>query len=156
METYAYILRRVAERIGCPSVQSIAKQPGVQAVYRITLYYPDGRACDTVATLVRSGLEEASLETVYSGRFGNQPLLRRLDVASYTAFTQVLTPSLFDKLPDQPDIPAYGVDLCLIERGAGSFVKGIIFSPQRANLPPYSTLVEVVRAYLPEALREIK
>ena len=41
MEAYAAILRRIAERVGFPPVQYIATQPGVRAVYRVTMHYPD-------------------------------------------------------------------------------------------------------------------
>ena len=156
MEAYAAILRRIAERVGFPSVQRTATQPGVRAVYRVTMHYPDGRASDAVTTLVRFDVAGVMLATVYQGRFKNQPLTRQIDLTDYETFLQEFRLVQFDNLSDQTNIPLYGADLCLIERGAGGFVKGVIVSPQTADQPPYSTLLDVVREHLSEAFREIK
>jgi hypothetical protein len=114
------------------------------------------RASDAVTTLVRSGVADVVLATVYQGRFNNKPLARQINLADYEAFVRDFGPAQFDKLPDQPNIPLFGADLCLIERGAGGFVKGVIISPQTATQPPYSTLLDVVRTHLSEAFRGIK
>lgn len=154
MEGYAHILRNIAEQLGCPPVKHVAARPGIQAVYRVTVHYPDMRASDAVATLVHTRAQDAVLETLYRGRFNNRPLKRQLDMRDYQAFSRILTPALFDRLPDQPDILFYGADLWLIERGAGSFVKGVIVAPKTAS-EVYSRLLDAIRTYLPEAIREI-
>ena len=157
METYAAILRGIARQLGCLPVVEEVNRPGVRAVYRVTVHYPDGRARDAVTTVLRMGGGDVALaQTVYRDWFQQKPLRRRMSLADYDVLTQAFQPSQFDRLPDQPNIPLYGVDLCLVERGAGSFVKGVIISPQRAEQPPYSTLLDLVRAYLPEAFREIE
>jgi hypothetical protein len=155
MEGYAHILRRIAEQLGCPPVKDIAAKPGIKAVYRVTVHYPDMHASDTVATLVHTGTGSAVLETLYRGHFNNRPLRRHLDMSDYQAFSRIFTPILFDRLSDQPGILFYGATLWLIERGAGSFAKGVIIAPQTAT-EVYSKLLDAVHAYLPEAVREIK
>lgn len=155
MERYAHILRGIAEQLSCLRVKDVAANPGVQAVYRVTIHYPDMRASDTVATLVYTSARKADLETCYRGHFNHKPLRRQLDVADYQAFSQQFAPGLFDRLPDQPDILFYGADLWLIERGAGNFVKSVIIAPQTAT-DSYGKLLGAVRTYLPEAVREIK
>jgi hypothetical protein len=154
MEAYAHILRSIAEQLGCPPVKQVAAMPGIQAVYRVTVHYPDMRASDAVATLVHTRTQDTVLETIYRGRFNNRPLRRQLDRSDYETFSRILTPTLFDRLPDQSDILFYGADLWLIERGAGSFVKGVIVAPQTAT-SVYSRILDAVRTYLPEAIREI-
>ena len=155
MEGYAHILRGIAEQLDCPPVKDIAAKPGMQAVYRVTVHYPDMRASDAVATLVYAGARNAVLETRYRGHFNNKPLRRHLGTPDYLAFSRAFTPTLFDRLPDQSDILFYGADLWLIERGAGSFVKGVIIAPQTAT-GAYAKLLDAVRTHLPEAVREIK
>ena len=152
---YAHILQRIAEQVGCPPLKQVAARPGTRAVYRVTTHFPDMRAGDVVATLVYSGGREATLSTVYQGRFNHKPLTRQLDSASYEVIAQTFRPALFDRLTDQPNIAFYSVSLCLLERGAGSFVKGVIASPSAAT-GVYAQLLDIVRVYLPEALREIK
>lgn len=152
---YAHILQQVAEQVGCLPLKQVAARPGTRAVYRVTTHYPDMRASDVVATLVYSGGREATLSTVYQGRFNHKPLTRQLDLTSYEAIAQAFRPALFDRLTDQPDIAFYSVSLCLLERSAGSFMKGVIVSPS-ASTGVYAHLLDVVRVYLPEALREIK
>ena len=155
MQNYIHTIKEIAEKVGCQSVRKIAAHTGVLAVYRITVYYLDMRAADSVATLARHSGNVATLETIYRGHFGNKPLVRQMDLSDYDLFAQAFRPSIFDTLPDQPDIPSYGVALCLIERGAGSFSKGIITTTQTTT-EKYTELLDTIRNYMPEALREIK
>ena len=154
MERYTYLLREIAERIGLGSVKQIAAQPGIRTVYRITLYYPDRRASDTVATLIQLSLTDVVLQVVYLGYFDNNPLIRQLTTHDYEALASVFSKLSFDRLLDQSDMPSYGADLCLVERAAGGFVKGVLFAPQHAS-GVYINLLETLRSYLPEALREV-
>jgi len=152
---YAHILQRIAEQVGCPPLKQVLVRPGTRAAYRVTTHYPDMRASDAVATLVYCGGREATLSTVYQGRFNHKPLRRQLGLASYEVIAQTFRPALFDRLTDQPDIALYNSVLCLLERGAGSFVKGVIVSPSTAT-GVYAQLLDTVRVHLPEAVREIK
>ena len=147
MESLVHILRRIAEQVGCLPIRQIAVQPGIQAVYRVTVYYPDMQASDTVATLVSSNINGILLETIYRERFDNKPLVRRLTNEEFEAFTRALRSLSFDTLADQPNIPSYGVDFCLVERGAGSYLKSILLAPPSTN-GAYSKLVDIIKEYL--------
>ncbi len=151
MQSYNAIIRQVAEQMGLPPVRVIARQPGVKSIYRVTMHYPDMHACDAVATLIRRA--ETTVEVVYQGRFNHKPLVRRLDDAVFRAFISAIHPGCFDKLDNQPDIPFYGVDLCLIERGAGTFATGVVLAPQNAS-GVYAGLFTAIQTYIPEVLRK--
>ena len=153
MERYAYILRECAERANVLPVKQIATQPGIKAVYRVTLHHPDWRCADAVVTVTRDG-EGVSREAVYAGCFNNQPITRPITIATYNAFVGLVGQAKFDKLGDQVDIPTLNADLCLFERAAGTFVKSVIFTPQKAT-GSYEFLLQAIQTYLPEALREI-
>lgn len=155
MEHYAAILREAAERAGVKSAQAVAAEPGVRAVHRVTIHYGDMRASDTIVTLRHDVTGEAYIEAVYRGHFNNKPLIRRLNQSRYDAFIRDFTRIRFDKLEDQYDVALYGLDICLFERGAGGFVKGVIFSPQRPE-SPYAAVMEIIKTHLPEALREVR
>jgi hypothetical protein len=71
------------------------------------------------------------------------------------SFVRTLQKTGFDRLPDQPDAPYFGVDLWLVERAAGNFVKSVIIAPSKVR-PPYTAVVNAIDGYLPEALREIR
>lgn len=151
MQSYNAIIRQVAEQMGLPSVRAIARQPAVKSVYRVTMHYPDMHACDAVATLIRRA--ETTVEVVYQGRFNHKPLVRRLDDATFQTFISAIQPGHFDKLDNQIDIPFYGVDLCLIERGAGTFATGVVLAPQNAS-GIYAGLFATVQTFIPEVLRK--
>lgn len=155
MEHYAAILREAAERAGIKSVKAVAAEPGVKAVHRVTVHYGDMRASDAIVTLRYDVTGNAHIEAVYRGHFDNKPLVRKLNQGSHDAFSRDFTRIRFDKLEDQYDVALYGLDICLFERGAGGFVKGVIFSPQRPE-GPYAAMMEIIKTHLPEALREVR
>lgn len=154
MRAYVYVLHDIADRCGLKSVRAIAREPGVRAVYRVTVNHADRQTADVVATLRQEGAPQARLAVVYPGRFGNRPLLRGLDERDFAAFAQSLRRARFDKLDDQPGIPTHDVPLLMLERAAGGFSKDIVLMPTQAE-GVYADLLEAVRRYIPEALRTI-
>lgn len=152
----APLLRSVAEQMKLPPITEIARAPGVQDVYRITMHLYDGRACNSVSTLRRSLADGAVLETVYQRALLQKPIIHRIDADRCREFVTALTAIGFDKLPDQPNLPAYhSTDLWLIERAAGTFYKSIILAPELAQ-ETYARLVNAVKHGLPETLRMVK
>lgn len=155
MDRYAAVLRGVAERAHLLSIRQVAAQPGVKAVYRATLHHIDFRAADVVVTLRHIRPDDAMLESIYVGHFGHHPITRRMPDKDFAQWMYTLQSIRFDTLEDQSRIPLVGSDLCWVERAAGSFWHGVIFSPQGAE-GRYHTLQAALRTYLPEVFREIK
>lgn len=152
---HASVLRAVAERLRLEPVAQIARQPGIQAVYRITLLYAGLRALPAVATVRQSPLDGARLWLQFEGALTKHPLTYRLPPVRWDAFTRALQAAGFDRLRDQPDLPAVDVaDVWLVERAAGAFAHNILLAPASAQAG-YADIVAAVRGYLPEALREI-
>lgn len=155
MGLYPYILRECIEKVGVKPLKQVALQPGLTEVYRVTIHYLDARASDTVTTLKRLGKTETVLEVIYQGHFDHKPLVYYPPLERYEAFSRAMRSIAFDTLTDQPFLPFFGIDICMVERGAGSFVKSVIFSPQRAQ-GVYLVLQDAIRSYLPESQREIE
>jgi hypothetical protein len=154
-ELLAGMMRGIAEQAGIPTMKEIAKQPIVSAAYRITVRYHNRRAADSVATIQRSGRDVVTLDVVYRGLFGHKPVAVSLGMDRYEAFVDGLQALKFDHLSDQPNIPAHGVDLWMVERAAGNFVKGVILAPELTS-NVYARLVYLVSTTLPEAVREVR
>lgn len=154
MEVYTALLREVENRVGLPSIRQIALRPGVFAVYRVIVQYDRMRAADAVTTLTRTPDGNGVVEVVYAGHFGNHPIVRSLPRAAYENFASGLGDLRFDKLPDQPNIPFYGVDMWLFERAAGGFHKSVLLAPQAAE-GMHAQLAKLIKAYMPESIREI-
>lgn len=152
-ERNAFLLHGIVDRAGLPSSHQIALLPGVRAVYRVIIHHDDLRAADSITTLKRFGLEDAILEVVYLGHFDHKPISRRLALSAYQTIADHFLKVNFDKLGDQ-DIDYYHLDLCMVERAAGSFTKGVIFAPQKAA-GVYLSLYQLIQTYMPEALREV-
>lgn len=153
-EQQAYTLRAIAEYLGLEPLKRIARQPGVRAVYRVTIYHHDRRALDSVATLRRDGANQSVLSLVYEGMFHSRPLTHIISLERYEAFTLATQKLHFDHMADQPGMPLYGLDFWMIERAAGTFVKSVIVAPQIAT-GKYAELIAIIKTHLPEALREI-
>lgn len=155
MTLYASILRDIAAGAKLLPVPIAARQPGVKAVYRVSVHYGDFRARDAVTTVtMRQAQVNAVVETVYAGRFEDKPLLRGMIPQAYSDFMAALQRAKFDRLHDQDGIAPYGVDLCMVERAAGGYTHGVIFMPDRSE-GPYVLLLDAVRRYLPEVLRPV-
>lgn len=154
MELYAALLRAVESRLGLLSVRAIALQPGMRAVYRVIVQHNQMRAADTVTTVTQTATGDLTVEVIYAGHFGHRPITRRLLRDDYDAFVNGLTALRFDKLPDQPNIPFYGVDVWLVERAASGFYRSVLVAPQTAT-GSHAALTALICTHLPEAVREI-
>lgn len=152
MNEQLYTLRNISTRMGILPLREMALLPGTRGVFRITIYY-DGKAADSIATLRRTG--STAFEVVYGGRFGHKPISYPFSLSRYDEFAAALQKLRFDHLSDQENIPFYGTNIWLVERAAGGFLKSVVFSSD-STLAPYRQLMDVVRQYLPEAVREIR
>ena len=153
-EQHAFTLRSIADRMGLEPVKRMVRQPGMRAVYRLIIFHHDRRAADSVATLYHTGPDKITLSLAYERAFHHQPLIHSIPFTRYEALTLALQNLHFDHLPDQRGMPFFGVDLWMIERAAGTFIKSVIIAPQTAG-GSYAGLVTAIHTHLPEALREI-
>ncbi len=154
MELKIAPLRAVIEQANGQSLFKLAMQPSVKGVYRLTAFYPDRRAYHSVATLIYTAYEEATLEVVYIGAFHNHPFIHTITWERLEPFESALRKAGFDKLHDQDEVSVYGEDCWLLERAAGSFSKSLLLAPHRIE-QPYTAIVNAVDAYLPEMIREV-
>lgn len=152
MEYLASLLTNIVDQMKLQSLTKLALQPGVRAVYRLTIRYHDRRAIDSVATVVRTSANGAMLEVVFRGRFEQKPLRFPVSQPDYEGLTFGFQKVNFDKIGDQPLLKSYGQDLWLWERAAGMFHKGVLLSPSDAE-GVYWQLVKLAWTHLPEAVR---
>ncbi len=155
MEYLASLLTNIVDQMKLTSLTKLALQPGVRAVYRLTIRYHDRRAIDSVATVVRTSANGAALEVVFRGRFEQKPLRFPVSQADYEGLTFGFQNMNFDKIGDQPQLKSYGQDLWLWERAAGTFHKGVLLSPSDAE-GVYWQLVRLAWTHLPEAVRLVE
>ena len=152
----APLLRGIADQLGLKPISEIARLPGVNEVYRVTVHYFDGRACNSVGTLRVSPTAGIILEMVYQRALASKPIAHTIEQARCEEFVQAIKGIRFDRMPDQPNLPAYNsTDLWLVERAAGTFYHSVILAPQLAQ-DAYGRLANAVRHGLPEALRVVK
>ncbi|MGJ3240079.1 MAG: hypothetical protein ACFE0Q_15335 [Anaerolineae bacterium] len=148
-------IRRVIERLNLPSLKYIAQQPGIQDVFRVIVHYVDGRAYDSVSTLVYEvGRDNAHLETIYAGFYDNQPIKRQIARTRYQQFITVLQRAKFDTLYFPNDTLLHTATVWAIERATASFSHLLILTPH-CNQPPYCEIINAVDGYITEAIREI-
>lgn len=154
MEYLASLLMGIIDQMKLTPLTKLALQPGVRAVYRLTIRYHDRRAIDSVATVVRTSGNGATLEVVFRGRFDQKPLRFLVSQADYEGLTFGFQKVNFDKLGDQADLKPYGEDLWLWERAAGTFHKSVLLAPSDAD-GAYWQLVRLAWTHLPEAVRVV-
>lgn len=157
IHTRITLMKSIAEKLGLPPIQTLAKQPGTQSVHRITFHYFDARLPERVATLSKTITTGIRIEAKPS-----QNPNEKLDIFPITPFRfEQLTKSLqsihFDTLPDQEELPYYdSVDLWMVERAAGTFHHNVIVAPALAldaSVSMHARLVNLIRNVLPEAVR---
>jgi hypothetical protein len=153
---YFPTMRGIAQRLKLETVAQIAQRPGVQAVYRVTVHYYDGRACDSVTTLCKSVADGITLDIRFQNALGGKPLTQLIAPARFEEFVKALWGIGFDHMRDEPLLTGYRpVDVWLVERAAGGFVHGVILAPELAK-DNHARLVNAIRNGLPEALRIVK
>lgn len=145
-------IRLIAVRLGQSELKHVTQEPGVHEGLRVSVFYHDGRAPNSVATLRRSLSEICALQVAYDK--SPQPVYFDLQVPleRYQNLLGMLRKTNFDNLDDQPDLPFYGLDLWLVERIAGSFYHDIVLAPETAG-GNYREIVRAFRQYLLESIR---
>ncbi len=156
MQRRADPLRFIAVRLSVPEVETAIRQPGVAEVFRVTIQYHDGRHPDQIGTLTKGQSPGPAKLAVHYRRANDSALVLdyRIESDVYMAFSAALRKLGFDKLDDFEDIPWYGADLWLVERGAGTFHHDIIIPPEKSS-GPHAEIVRLVREYLPPVVRAI-
>ncbi len=147
-------LKEVAERLALPPLKQLALAPGTKAVYRITCYSINGRLHHSVGTLTAQLGDAPLLTVVYEGLFAHKPLEHRLAASAYERWSATLTQLSFDKLTHQSGLAHCQQSVWLVEKGVNTFYHSVLLSPERPQ-PPYSTIINAIDAYLPEAIRDI-
>lgn len=146
-----YFLRSMSTQFKLPELRQVALMPGMQAVYRVT--YTPLNDVAAVFTFVRSLTAPPSLQVTR----GTVPLFQAsytLDADQLMSFAGALSAIKFDHMRDQPNIPrVQEVSLLLFERGAGSFIKGVLLSPPSAT-DEHLRLYQHLQALLPDWLDE--
>lgn len=148
-------LRLIAARLELPPLAQVARRPGINEAYRLTIQYHDGRCADQVATLTHSQHGEVLLSVVYRRLYQHPALEYVFDADRFRDLDVALRRLKFDQQDDQPDVQFFGVDFWLIERASGSYLHDVVLDPESAS-GVHGWLVDVFREYLPEALRTLK
>ncbi|NDJ84352.1 MAG: hypothetical protein GYB66_00560 [Chloroflexi bacterium] len=146
-------LRLIATRLGLPVVETIMRAATVNEALRITVYYHDERAPDSVATLKRGHGSACQLEVVYDKSPRRAMLHYDIPVERYRKLLGALRRAKFDRLDDEEDLPYTGVDWWLIERAAGSFYHDIALCPTSAR-GHHREVVLALREHLSEAVHQ--
>ncbi|MFZ4815724.1 MAG: hypothetical protein ACOYL5_14410 [Phototrophicaceae bacterium] len=145
-----YLLNTVSTQLHIPDIGQIAREAGVQAAIRITCHYPNQSAPDSVGTLVGWLAQPPRLEVCrLQSPAGSTTYPYSKE--QFKAFQMALVELRFDRLEDQPNIPAHGVLLWLVERAAGGFAKRVLLAPELAT-DTYQTLIYRLHEYIPQAV----
>ena len=147
-------IRLIALRLRQDEVRNVVRQPGVNEAFRVTIQYHDGRHPNQVATLIRGHSWPCTLNVLYDKPGKHVYFTYTVEAARYLALQTALRRVRFDAMDDQPDVPFFGVDLWLVERGSGSFYHDVVLSPESAR-GFYRELILALREHLKEALRPI-
>jgi hypothetical protein len=155
MKYHTAFMHTILENTGVPTVKSLAALPNTKTVYRFVVFYADRRARNSVATIVEErGFGIARLEVIYEGFNGYKPMIASIPSARLVLLADAFARVGFDRLPDGESPAGQLRTLWLVERAAGAFYKAVMLSPHEPVLP-YSTLVNAIDGYLPEAIREM-
>ena len=147
-------IRLIALRLRQDELKNIVHQPGVNEVLRISIQYDSRDRINQVATLTRGHGETCALKVIYDKPGKDVYFSYRVDAERYRALLAALRRVRFDEMDDQPEVPFFGVDLWLVERGSGSFYHDVVIAPDSAR-GFYRELVLAIREHLAEALRAI-
>ena len=144
----------LSSQLGLPDLARAAGEAGVMSVLQVSAYYAERRVRHSVARVSEYQTGEIALQVVFQGVSLAEPLRLTVERESMERLADVLLRVKFDKLGDQPGLSYAERSLWLIQRAAGTHVHGIMVAPDRPEAP-YTTIVNAIDAWLPEAIREI-
>ena len=144
----------LASRLGLPDLAQVAARAGVMSVLQISAYYASRRLRHSVARVIEFQTGDIDMQLAYEGLSLEKPMRLALDNDSLERMQAVLLEARFRKLSDQTGISYDEHSLWLIQQAAGRHAHGILVAPDRPELP-YSTIVNAIDAYLPQAIREV-
>lgn len=150
-------LRQLTERLQLPSFRAVLGLPGVNEALRISLQPHQQNIPASVATLERRFGASCPMKVVYDRMDANNQRLAydlQIPLERYQKLLAALRHNKFDTMDDEPNLPLLGVDLWLIERGAGTFRHDVVVSPQSA-VGNHRELILAIRQHLPEAVRAL-
>ncbi len=145
---------QLAGRLGLPDLERVAARAGVMSVLRISAYYAARRVRHSVAQVVEQQTGEIEMQLAYEGLSLREPLRLAVEQDNLEKLQAVLLELRFGKLDDQTHLSYNERSLWLIQQAAGTHLHSIMVAPDRPELP-YSTIVNAIDAYLPEAIREL-
>lgn len=145
---------QLASRLDLPDLELVAAGAGVMSTFQVAAYYAERRVRHSVARVIEYQMGEIELQLAYEGVSLGKPLRLSLERQDLEKLQAVLLAVKFGKLGDQADLSYSERSLWLIQRAAGSHLHGIMVAPDRPE-PPYSTIVNAIDAFLPEAIREV-
>ena len=144
----------LASRLGLTDLARVAARAGVMNVLQISAYYASRRVRHSVARVIEFQTGGIDMQLAYEGLSLEKPMRLALDNDSMERMQAVLLEARFRKLSDQAGISYDDRSLWLIQQAAGRHAHGILVAPDRPELP-YSTIVNAIDAYLPQAIREV-
>jgi len=144
----------LASQLGLPDLQQAASRAGVMSVLQVSAYYAARRVRHSVARIIEYQTGEITMQVVFQGVKLPEPLRLTVDRERLEGLEQALLRARFEQLGDQAGLSYAERSLWLIQRAAGSHVHGIMVAPDRPQTP-YTSIVNAIDDYLPEAIREI-
>ncbi len=145
---------QLASSLGLPNLERVAASAGVMSVLQITAYYAERRVRHSVARILEYQMGEIEMQLAYEGVKLAKPMRLTVEREHMEELNVVLLDVRFGKLGDQADLSYNERSLWLLQRASGSYLHSIMVAPDRPE-PPYSTIVNAIDAYLPEAIREV-
>ena len=145
---------QLASDLGFVGILQIARGAGVMSVLQVTAYYGERRIRHSVARVIEYQLGDVQLELVYEGFNRHRPLHLTVERDRLEKLANSLRQVRFDNLIDQDRLSYTDRSLWLIQRVAGTYSHGVIVAPDNPQLP-YSSIVNAIDEYLPEAIREV-
>ncbi len=144
----------LASQLGLPDLERAASRAGVMSVLQVSAYYAERRVRHSVARVIEYQTGEITMQVVFQGVNLDEPLRLTLDRERLEGLERALLRARFEQLADQAGLSYAERSLWLIQRAAGSHVHGIMVAPDRPETP-YTSIVNAIDDYLPEAIREI-
>lgn len=145
---------QLAGSLGLPDLTRAARGAGVMSVLEVTAFYAERRVRHSVARVFEHQLGAIELQVAYEGvRLKTAPRIS-LDSARMDKVNAVLLAVKFGTLGHQPNLSYDERSLWLIRQAAGSHIHSVMVAPDRPE-PPYSTIVNAIDDWLPEAIREL-
>lgn len=146
-------MRRIAIELNCAPLSELIQEPIYDVIFRVTSYYLDNRAHNSVSTIY-STRDDVFALTAYEALFDNKQLKIAVTKSKFNVFHKLTKRINLENITDDPHLGDERNTVWFLEYATINRNYGILFSPH-THERPYTDITNAIDSYFSRSVRQI-